>query len=38
MALLRADLLFVLKPLSPLLARVHVGLKPASPLRAGEVG
>ena len=38
MALLRTDLLFVLKPLSPLLARVRVGLKPASPLRAGEVG
>ena len=37
MALLRTDLLFVLKPLSPLLARVRVGLKPASPLRAGEV-
>ena len=33
MALLRTDLLFVLKPLSPLLARVRVGLKPPSPLR-----
>ena len=33
-ALLRADLLFVLKPLSPLLARVRVGLKPVALLRA----